>query len=315
MRLLAPLLALLLISAIFSVLNPSYLHLDSISGIGEQAAVIVIVGIGETIVIIAGGIDLSVGSVMAFSGTLAAVLILDYHLGAGVAAVIGTLVGGAIGFFNGFATVKTRLHSFIITLGSMMIFRGLSLALTHAQSTGLLPGSLTALGTGEIYIPLGGGRELYAPILMTYIAVIGIGVHVMLTRTRVGRYCFAIGSNPESVRLSGVRVDRWMTLYFVLAGLLFGFAGVVQVAKLGIGDPKIGEGVELEAIAAAVIGGSSLSGGQGSVMGTILGAFLMAALRQGLGMVHLDDYWQKVSLGAAIIVAVVYDRASRGRRS
>jgi ribose transport system permease protein len=311
-RLLAPLVILLVMGAFFAWRNPAYLSPGSLSLIGQQAAIIVIVGIGQTLIIIAGGIDLSVGSVVAFAGTTAAVLMLERGASPAAAALAGTLTGGLIGLFNGIATVRTKLHPFIITLGSMMMFRGLALALTRAQSTGLLPPEFVALGTGTLSIPLGPGKVLdIAPVLVVYIVVVGLAAHLMLTRTRVGRYCFAIGSNRESARLSGIPVDFWTTVYFVLAGLLFGFGGVVQVARLGIGDPKIGEGMELEAIAAAVIGGSSLSGGQGSIPGTILGALLMAALRQGLGMVHLDDYWQKVSLGAAIVIAVIYDRASR----
>lgn len=316
-RLVPPLVALLVLAAFFTALNPSFLKPDSLISIGEQAAIIVIVGIGQTLVIIAGGIDLSVGSVVAFSGTLAAVLVLHYHLPVPVAAVIATLAGGAIGWFNGGVTVKTRLHPFIITLGSMMIFRGLALALTGAQSTPLLPQAFDRLGTGDLTLPLGGGRELVlAPILVVYIIVLGVAAHLLLTRTRVGRYCFAIGGNAESSRLSGIPVNRWITLYFIGAGLLFGFGGVIQVARLGIGDPKVGEGMELEAIAAAVIGGSSLSGGRGSIPGTVLGALLMASLRQGLPMIHIgafhpDPYWQTVALGAAVIIAVIYDRASR----
>jgi ribose transport system permease protein len=283
---------------------------DSLQDIGKQAAVIVIVGIGQTLVIIAGGIDLSVGAVVAFSGTLAAMLMLNHGVPPAAAALAGTLAGGAIGFFNGFATVKTKLHPFIITLGSMMIFRGLALALTDARNTSLVPEAFIGLATGVF--PLGPGKQLVVPnILVIYILVVGTAAHVMLTRTRIGRYCFSIGSSPQSSRLSGIRVDTWLTLYFVLAGLLFGFAGVIQAARIRIGQPTGAEGMELESIAAAVIGGTSLSGGQGSIGGTILGAFLMAALRQGLRMLGLAPYWQTVSLGAAIIAAVVYDRASR----
>ncbi|HTE18456.1 MAG TPA: ABC transporter permease, partial [Armatimonadota bacterium] len=284
--LVAPLAALFVIAAFFTLRNPKYLSPDSLIAIGEQAALIVIIGIGATLVIIAGGIDLSVGSVMAFSGTLSAVLMLRYGLHPGLAALLGTLSGGLIGFFNGYLTVKTRLHPFIITLGSMMIFRGLAHALTESKSTSLLPAGFTALASGEF--PLGGGRELVIPfILMVYILIAGGAAHLMLTRTRMGRYCFAIGSNAEGTRLSGVNVNAWLTLYFVLAGLLFGFAGVVQAARVGIGDPNVAAGRELEAIAAAVIGGTSLSGGQGSIAGTVLGALLMAGLRQGLRLLGL----------------------------
>lgn len=311
-RLLAPLIALVLMAAVFTFLRPRFLAPDSLVAIGEQAAIIVIVGIGQTLVIIAGGIDLSVGSVVAFTGTLSAVLTLRYGAPPLAAAAVGTLAGAVIGFFNGGLTVKTKLHPFIITLGSMMIFRGLAQWVTDARNTSLLPASFTGLATGRF--PLGPGKELVIPyILLWYIAIVGVVVHLLLTRTRPGRYCFAIGSNVESARLSGVAVDLWNTVYFTVAGLLFGFGGIIQAARTGIGEPTGAAGMELEAIAAAVIGGASLSGGQGTVGGTILGAFLMATLRQGLRMLNLPPYWQQVALGAAIIAAVIYDRASRRR--
>src|SRR5262249_13613486 len=160
--------------------------------------IIVIVGVGQTLVIIAGGIDLSVGSVVAFSGTLAAVLMLRFHVSPAAAALLGVAAGGLIGAVNGLATVGTRLHPFIITLGSMMAFRGLALALTGAQSTPLLPESFSAFGTGSLAIPLGAGKQLViAPVLVVYIVVIGVVTHVLLTRTQLGRYCFAIGSNTQ----------------------------------------------------------------------------------------------------------------------
>ncbi len=310
-RAVAPLVVLVAVAAAFRLLvGPRYLSPDSLSDIGQQAAIIVIVGVGQTLVIISGGIDLSVGAVVAFCGTLAAVLMLHHGVPPAAAALVAVLAGGGIGLLNGFVTARTRLHPFIITLGAMMVFRGLALALTDAQNTRLLPDPFLALATGEF--PLGPGKELYVPqILMLYILIVGAGAHWMLTRTRMGRYCFAIGSNAESCRLSGIRVDRWTTGYFVLAGLLFGFGGVIQAARIRIGQPTGSESMELEAIAAAVIGGTSLSGGQGSVLGTLFGALLMAALRQGLRMSGHAPYWQTVSLGIAIIVAVVYDRASR----
>jgi ribose/xylose/arabinose/galactoside ABC-type transport system permease subunit len=290
-----------------------YLRPDNLWDIVDQAAIIVIVGVGQTLVIIAGGIDLSVGAVMAFTGTLAAVLMLKYHAPPLVAALAGTLAGGVVGFCNGFVSVKTRVHPFIITLGSMMVFRGLALYLTGAQDTDLLPSAFNALGTGALALPLGSKLEIILSprILPVYILIIGVAASLMLTRTRVGRYCFAIGSNVQSARLSGIRVDYWYTLYFVIAGLLFGFGGVVQAAKIKIGSPNGSQNAELEAIAAAVIGGTSLAGGQGSILGTVLGALLMAALRVGLRMDGQQPHWQMFWLGVAIIVAVIYDRLSR----
>lgn len=311
-RLLAPLIALVIMTGIFAVLQPRFLTPESAFRIGEQAAIIVIVGIGQTLVIIAGGIDLSVGSVVAFSGTFAAVMMLRWGIPIPVAVLCGILWGGVIGLFNGLLTVKTKLHPFIITLGAMMIFRGLAKYWTDAQNTTRLPALFTGLATGKF--PLGPGKELVIPfILVWYIVIVAVAVHLFLTRTQAGRYCFAIGSNPQSARLSGVNVDFWVTTYFILAGLLFGFGGIIQAARTGIGEPTGAAGMELDAVAAAVIGGASLSGGQGSVGGTVLGAVLMATLRHGLAMLNLAPYWQEVALGSAIIVAVIYDRASRRR--
>jgi ribose transport system permease protein len=312
-RLLAPLAALILMGTFFTIsTGGTYLQPGSLSDIGQQAALIVIVGIGQTLIIVAGGIDLSVGAVVAFTGTFAAVLMIKSGLHPFAAATLGTLAGGVIGFINGALTVKTRLHPFIITLGSMMIFRGLALALTEAKNTTRLPELFNGLASGVF--PLGPGKQLVIPyVLILYIVVLAFIAHYLLTRTRLGRYCFAIGSNPESSRLSGIAVNKCLTLYFVIAGLLFGFGGVIQAARIRIGQPTVAEGMELEAIAAVVIGGTSLSGGQGSIAGTVLGAILMAALRQGLRMKGLPPHWQTVALGAAIIIAVVYDRYSRRR--
>lgn len=317
-RLLAPLVALLAMVAIFTALTwqrtgkPVFLGPESLVQIGEQAAIIVIVGIGQTFVIVSGGIDLSVGSIVAFSGTLAAVLILNVGVPIPAAVAAGILAGGMVGLFNGLLTVRTRLHPFIITLGSMMIVRGLAHSFTRSQNTALLPPGYLGLASGVF--PLGPDSKLVVPgILLIYIVVLGVFAHLLLTRTRFGRYCFAIGSNVQSARLSGIPTDRLTTLYFILAGLLFGFGGIVQAARTGIGEPTGAASMELEAIAAAVIGGSSLSGGQGSIGGTVLGALLMATLRQGLRMLNLPPYWQSVALGTAIVIAVIYDRASRRR--
>ncbi len=330
----APTVALFLLVVIFTTITwrtfgkPIFLSQDSLVSIGEIAAIIVIVGIGQSFVIISGGIDLSVGSIVAFSGTLSAVLMLSgIHLHAPspipihididplpppVAILFGVLSGGAFGFLNGSLTSLTKLHPFIITLGSMMIVRGLAQAFTNSQNTSLLPESFRGLATGRF--PLGPEQALVVPsILVWYIAILGILAHVLLTRTRIGRYCFAIGSNVESARLSGIPTNRYLTLYFVLAGLLFGFGGIVLSARTGIGEPNGAQSLELEAIAAAVIGGCSLSGGQGTIGGTILGALLMATLRQGLRMMNLPPYWQSVALGTAIVAAVIYDRFSRAR--
>ena len=242
--------------------------------------------------------------------TLAAVLILNFGVPIPLAVLAGIASGGLFGLFNGALTVKTRLHPFIITLGSMMVIRGLAQSFTNSQNTSLLPAAFTGLATGKF--PLGPEKVLVVPsILVWYIIGLGVLAHILLTRTRIGRYCFAIGSNVESTRLSGVSTGSFTTLYFVLAGLLFGFGGIIQAARTGIGEPNGAPSMELEAIAAAVIGGSSLSGGQGTIGGTILGALLMATLRQGLRMLNLPPYWQSVALGAAIIIAVIYDRASR----
>ncbi len=297
---LAPAAGLVLLFGFFSLTTTGFLTRDNLITVGVQIAVVAILAIGETFVIVAGGIDLSVGSVLALAGMVTALLLLaDFPPSLSVAAGIG--IGALCGLVNGVLVTWARLPSFIVTLGMMGICRGAAQIPTQAQATDVLPEAFTRFGHERLLQGL-----LPVPVLV----LLGVAAvsHFVLRYTRMGRYCYAMGSNLEAARLSGVNVRAYMTLVFVICGALCGLAGVVGAARLSIGDPTAGMGYELDAIAAVVIGGASLMGGIGTITGTMIGAFIMAILRNGCDLNNVEPYWQAVVIGAVIIVAVLVDR-------
>jgi ribose transport system permease protein len=194
------------------------------------------------------------------------------------------------------------MPSFIVTLGTLGMARGLALILTDGTNVSDLPAG---------FMTLGQGRLAGVPMPIFCVLAVALVAHLLLARTRFGRYCYAMGSNQQAARLSGVAVQRWTVLVFVLSGLLSGLGGIIQTSRLGIGQPTTGEGFELDAVAAAVIGGASLAGGEGHIAGTLVGALLMAVLRNGGNLLNLPPFWQQFIIGAMIIVAVLYDHLRR----
>lgn len=306
---LAPAAALLAVSLYLALTTPAFGTAENLRSIGLQVAVIAIVAVGQTAVIVAGGIDLSVGSVVALSGVTAAL-----RMAAGdppwLGALFGVLAGAGVGCVNGLLIAGTGrggregLPSFIVTLGMLLMARGLAMIVTGGSNVSGLPSSFRVLG---------GGDWLGAPAPVWCLALVALLVHLLLSRSRFGRYCYSIGSNREAARLSGVPVDRVRVLVFLLCGALAGLAGIVHAARLGIGQPTTGESFELEAIAAAVIGGASLAGGQGHVPGTLLGALLISVLRNGGDLRGWEPFRMQLLTGACIILAVLYDFLRRRR--
>jgi ribose transport system permease protein len=241
--------------------------------------------------------------VVALSGVLAA-LLMTRGVDAWLAAAAGVAVGASVGGLNGVLAAYARMPSFIVTLGTMGMVRGMALILTDGNNVSGLPESFRALG---------GGSWVGVPVPVFCFLAVAIAVYTTLQYTRFGRYCYAIGSNREAAHLSGVPVARSVTQVFVLSGAFAGFAGVIQASRLGIGQPTTGEGLELEAIAAAVIGGASLSGGEGGVAGTLLGALLMSVLRNGGNLLGRKPFELQFLIGAIVILAVFYDYARRRR--
>jgi ribose transport system permease protein len=287
----------------------------NLANVGVQMAVVTIAALGVTLVIIAGGIDLSLGSVAALCGVTGAQLMAPTYghewnpWAAGLAACgLGLLLGAVNGGFIAWA----KLPPFIVTLVMLLVARGVVHYTTDGQNVFGLPEAFLQFGSGA-WRPSAFGYALASPIpyLVLYFLGLALVAHVTLAFTRVGRYWYAIGSNAAAARLSGVAVNGWTILVYAVSGLLASFAGVVGVARNSVGSPTASDGLELDAIAAAVIGGASLSGGVGSVAGTLLGALLLAALRNILDLKDLSSDVQKLYIGGAILLAVLMDQFRR----
>ncbi len=291
--------SLLIMGLILTLLSPYFLTVENLFAIGLQMSVIAIMAIGEMMVIIAAGIDLSVGSVLALSGIVCTMLLTGgWDIWQCITA--GVLVGTFCGWLNGVMISFGRIPPFIATLGMMGIARGIALILTNGIPIFALPPEFNFLGGGRLLAVI--------PIPVAFTAVAAIAGHYLLTRTRFGRYTYAIGSNVEATRLSGVNVRRYVTLIYTASGLLCGFAGVILASRLSTGQPTAGTGYELDVIAACVIGGASFSGGEGTIYGAIIGALIMGVLRNGCNLLDVSVFWQQVAIGLIIIVAVFFDQ-------
>ncbi len=303
-RKLASLLSLVLISLVLSILKPDFFTVDNIFTIGLQMAVIAIMSLGEMMIIISAGIDLSVGSVMALSG-ITATLLMSGGVSTVLAITIGIMVGAFCGLINGFLTAVGRLPAFISTLGMMGIARGVALIITGGVPIFGLPSSFAVVGDGRIL------NVLPVPVLV--LVVLAIVAHIVLSNTAFGRYTFAVGGNYEAARLAGINVTAHLIKIYAVAGFLYGIAGIILASRLSTGQPTAGTGYELDVIAACVIGGASLSGGEGTILGAILGALLIGVLRNGCNLLDVSAFWQQVAIGAIIVVAVFVDQYQKRR--
>jgi ribose transport system permease protein len=303
--------ALIVLFVIFSLASPNFLQFDNVIGILLATSVNGVLALGVTFVIITGGIDLSVGTVMTLSAVMTGVFITNWHLPVVVGILAGCATGGFAGFISG--TVVSRMHvpPFIATLGMLNIAKGLALVIS-----GLKPiyfndtPEFNRLAMGSL---LGSNLEVPNAVLVLFGAA--IIASLILSRTVLGRYAFALGSNEEATRLSGVNVAKWKIAIYTLAGVFSGLAGVLIAARLNSAQPALGQGYELDAIAAAVIGGTSLSGGEGSILGTVIGAFIISTLTNGLRIMSVPQEWQTVVTGTIVIVAVYLDIVRRRRTS
>lgn len=287
-----------------AIATPNFLTASNLSSVVRQTAVINIMALGMTLVIIAGGIDLSVGSILAIGG-LAGTSYLAGGGGILMGVFIGTLAGAACGAANGVMISGLKINPFIVTLGTMGIFRGLALIFSNGLPVHDLPARFGFLGEGNL---------LHVPVVLWILLVCGVAMHILLEHTRLGRYSFAIGSNEAAAVYAGVPVAFHTVSVYAIAGLLTGLAGMIEASRLMTGQPTSGQGYELQAIAAVVIGGGSLRGGEGSVVGTLIGAFIMGLLANGSDLLGTNPYWQQVVIGAAIIIAVTVDEFRKRRR-
>ncbi|MCP5118352.1 MAG: ABC transporter permease [bacterium] len=300
---LLPFLTLIALFVGLSIASPGFLSAINLSSVVRQTAVINIMALGMTLVIIAGGIDLSVGSILALGGLLGTMtMAAGYPIWAGV--LVGVLVGAFWGFANGFLTTQLRIAPFIVTLGTMGIVRGVALIISGGLPEHRVPKGFSFLGDGVL---------LHVPFVLWLVLGAAAGVHLLLEHTRLGRYAYAIGSNPDAALYAGIRVSFHTTAVYTICGLLTGLAGLVEASRLMSGQPTAGVMYELRAIAAVVIGGGSLRGGEGSVIGTLIGGFIMGLLSNGSDLLGISPYVQQAIIGAVIILAVAVDELRKRR--
>jgi len=303
-RQLGTLAGLLGLCAVLWILTPHFLTVSNLLNVAQQTAINAIIAVGLTFVIISGGIDLSVGSIVAFSGVVLASL-LQRAVPLPLALLAGLGTGLACGLVNGLLITFGRLPPFIATLGLMSVARGAALLYTGGRPIAGFAESFRWLATGEV---------LYLPAPVALMVVVYVLAHFMLRRTRFGRYVFAIGGNEEAALLSGVPVRFHKAAVYAASGALSGLAAAVLTARLNSAQPIAGINYELDAIAATVIGGTSLMGGQGSVVGTLIGALIMGVLRNGLNLLDVSSFVQQVVIGAVIILAVLMDMALKDQK-
>lgn len=285
--------------------DPKFITSGNLAAIARQTAVITIMAMGMTMVMVSGGIDLSVGSIVGLAGVVGSMAMVNGGLPAAVGFLVCVLVGSASGFVNGSAITILKIPAFIVTLGAMGIYRGLALYLCEGNAVVGLPQSAGYLAEKNLFgsIPL--------PLLM--VVAIALIVHFILSNTQLGRFCYAMGSNIEAARFAGIRVTRYQIIYYTILGALAGLAGAIDTSRTVTGQPNAGEGYELNVIAAVVIGGGSLSGGQGTVVGTIIGSLIMGVLANGGNLLQISPFIQKIVIGSVIVLAVTFDEFQRRR--
>ena len=291
---------------------PNFLKSENLLNIANQIAVIAIIAIGMTMVIITGGIDLSVGSLIALSAVLAARFIRDYaggvEAGTGgmlLACLAAMLICGVVGAFSGVMITRFAIPPFIVTLAMMLVGSGLAYILAKGQSIYQIPDSFVWLGRGADFVSLPN-----AVVLM--VILYGLA-HVVMSKMKLGRYLYAVGGNVEAARLSGVPVKRVLMFAYIASALLAGLGGVIMASQLKSGSATYGNMYELYVIAAVVVGGTSLSGGEGKMLGTLIGAFTIAVIQNGMNLTNVESYTQKVVLGLVILAAVLLDKLRQAR--
>ena len=298
------LVGLVLLVAVVSILSPSFLSSKNIFNILRQTSINAIIAAGMTFVILTGGIDLSVGSILAISGAVCASLLASgQSIAIGVLASI--IIGAGVGFLNGFIISKGKLQPFIATLATMTVLRGLTLVFTDGKPITLGSSDL-AINFGKI----GGGEILSIPTPAIIMILVFAVCAYILKNTKMGRYTYALGSNEEATKLSGLSTDKIKIWVYTISGVLSAIAGIIITSRLYSAQPTAGTGDELAAIAAVVLGGTSLTGGKGKIGGTIIGALIIGVLSNALNILDVSSYYQMMVKGVVILIAVLLDRKS-----
>lgn len=297
-------LILVVMCAIMAIVSPAFIKISNILSTARSFSAIAVAGIGVSMIIITGGIDLSIGSAYGLAGVISAMLVVSgMPLIPGILG--GMLLGSVVGVLNGLMVVYLKLPPFIATMGTMQIARGVCYIITQGYPVNNLPAEYTVLGQGYL---------LGIPVPIWVMVFVAILFAIFLNMTTTGRRIFALGGNEEATRISGINTKRLKVLVYTLGAALAGLAGIITASKLGVGQPTAGIGFEMDAIAAVVIGGASLSGGEGTVTGTIIGAAIIGVLRNALVLLAVDSYWQTLIIGCVIILAVTIDQLRKGRK-
>lgn len=301
---------LVLLVIVVSVVNPVFLDIDNLLNIARQISFVFIIGIAMTFVLIGAGLDLSVGSVLALGGVISGIvlralmLVMPLWIAIAIAILLGLVIGVVTGIFNGVIITRFKIPSLIVTLGMMYIARGVVQVLTRGNPVYPFPDEFNNLGQGYL---------LGVPNVVYVAAVLGIVAHIALTQTAWGRAVFAVGGNTETARLSGINVVKVLTSVYVLSGVASAISGVLTASRLASALANAGTGMELQVIAASIIGGTSMFGGSGSILGTLIGAAFMSIIANGMVLMKISVYYQSVVIGAIIILAVGIDQFRRRR--
>ena len=297
------LIGLIILCAVFASLTPVFLTPRNLVNILQQSSINALIAVGMTLVIISGGIDLSVGPIAALTAMItASLLVAGYPFVVCLAAALA--IGAACGAFNGGLIAVAGLQPFIVTLGTWSLFRSLALIYTGGNTILGVPNEFRQLFSAQIWI---------FPVPVVLVLILGVVAAIMLSKTPIGEYILAVGGNEEAARISGVPIARTKITTYVISGMLASLAAVIVIARLGSAEPTIGYTWELDAIAAAAIGGASLMGGKGSITGAILGAILLGAMRNGLTLLSVSPFYQPMATGIIILLAMLMDRVTRGK--
>ena len=299
---------LIALAVLLSVISPAFRDPQNLINILQQVTVNAILALGMTMVIFTGGIDLSVGSVVAYSGIVMGILVIDLGVNPWLAALIGIALGSVCGTINGLLISRFKLQPMIATLGMMSIARGAALTLAGGRTISGYPPGFTWLGNGTIP-----GTTI--PVQIVFMLLLYVIAYYFMRYRRFGRALYSVGGNEEATRLSGINVFKYKTLAYTVSGALAGIASVVLVAKLNSAQSIAGQDYELDAIASAVIGGASLLGGKGSIWGTLMGALIIGVIRNGLNLLNVSSYLQKLIIGFIILIAVLVDAFRNRERS
>lgn len=290
---------LLIMIALLSLLSPVFLTTNNIISLVQQITINMFIALAMTLVIITGGIDLSVGSIVALTGSITVGLIVQNGISIPIAIMIGLAIGLLVGLTNGLIITNFKLPPFIVTLATMNVARGISYIYTGGSSIRITNESFTNIGTARLFGII--------PIPILYMLVFVILFSVLLSKTKFGTYVYAIGGNREAARLSGINTSKTEIYVYVISGIMAAFAGIILAARMYSGQPSVGQGYEMDAIAASVLGGVSMAGGKGNISGTVFGAIVIGIVSNGLNLLGISSFWQLIVMGIIIIVAVIVD--------